>query len=75
MEAGGPAPRVRVIWRLLAAFDVVLVAVFAVVAALDPYHVLEGQGVEIHNFQGLLPAPFPAAVSPGDGARPAATQR
>src|SRR5258708_6377433 len=55
MEAGGPAPRARVIWRLLAAFDVVLVGVFAVVAALDPYHVLEGQGAEIHNFQGLLP--------------------
>jgi hypothetical protein len=55
MEAGGPTPRVTVIWRLLVAFDVVLVTVFAVVAALDPYHVLEGEGVEIHNFQGLLP--------------------
>jgi hypothetical protein len=55
MEAGGHTRRVTVIWRLLAAFDVVLVTVFAVVAAIDPYHVLEGKGVEIHNFQGLLP--------------------
>lgn len=44
-----------VIWRALAAVDVMVVAVFAVTAATEPYGVLEQEGVEIHNFQGLLP--------------------
>lgn len=43
-------------WRLLVAVDACLVGVFSVTAALDPYHVLEIEGVEIHNFQGLLPS-------------------
>jgi hypothetical protein len=55
METGSRTARVRVLWRLLVAVDVLIVTVFAVVAAIDHYHVLEGQGVEIHNFQGLLP--------------------
>ncbi|HEV7899961.1 MAG TPA: hypothetical protein VGP31_19175 [Planosporangium sp.] len=45
----------RGVWRLLVAVDVVLVVVFAVAAAIEPYHILESSGVEIHNFQGLLP--------------------
>ncbi|WP_395111635.1 hypothetical protein [Actinomadura sp. SCN-SB] len=44
-----------VAWWSLVGVDVVVVAVFAVTAATDPYHVLEGERVEIHNFQGLLP--------------------
>lgn len=43
------------VWWLLVVVDVLAVAVFAVAAAIDPYHVLEGEGVEVHNFQGLLP--------------------
>jgi hypothetical protein len=43
-------------WRLLVAVDACLVGVFAVTAALDPHQVLEIEGVEIHNFPGLLPS-------------------
>jgi len=53
--AGLRVVRARVVWRLLVVVDVVLVAVFAVTAALEPYHVLEGEGIEIPHFQGLLP--------------------
>ncbi|MBE1492157.1 hypothetical protein [Plantactinospora soyae] len=47
--------RASVVWRLLVAVDVVVVTVFAVTAAIEPYQVLEDEGMEIQNFQGLLP--------------------
>lgn len=50
-----PATRADMIWRLLVAFDAVVVAVFAVTAATEPHHILESNDIEIHNFQGLLP--------------------
>ena len=43
-------------WRSLVAADVLIVAAFAVVATVEPYHVLGSEGVEIQGFQGLLPA-------------------
>jgi hypothetical protein len=54
--------RAGVIWRFLVAVDVLVVTVFAVTAATDPYHVLEGQGVEIPHFQGLLPTAVVVAL-------------
>ena len=42
-------------WRSLVAADVLIVAAFAVVATVEPYHVLGSEGVEIQGFQGLLP--------------------
>ena len=42
-------------WRSLVAADVLIVAAFAVVAAVEPYHVLGSKGVELQGFQGLLP--------------------
>ncbi|GAA2631291.1 hypothetical protein SMC26_22745 [Actinomadura fulvescens] len=45
----------RVVWPLLVVVDVLLVAVFAVTAAIDPEHVLNMEGVDIEAFQGLVP--------------------
>ncbi|MFC6021103.1 hypothetical protein ACFP2T_33635 [Plantactinospora solaniradicis] len=54
--------RADVVWRLLVAVDVVVVTVFAVTAAIEPYHILEDEGIEIHNFQGLLPTMIVVAL-------------
>lgn len=51
----GQASRATVVWRLLVALDVVIVAVFAVAAATEPHGVLEQEGVDLPNFRGLLP--------------------
>jgi hypothetical protein len=40
----------------MVAVDVLTVAAFAVIATVEPYHVLGSKGVEIQGFQGLLPA-------------------
>lgn len=49
-------PRAQgMVWWLLVGVDTVIVSVFAVTAATEPYHVLESENIEIHNFQGLLP--------------------
>jgi hypothetical protein len=55
MVAGLRTARTSIAWRLLVAVDVLVVVVFAVTAAIEPFHILESSGVEIHNFQGLLP--------------------
>jgi hypothetical protein len=46
----------RVIWLLLVLVDVLVVTGFGITAAADPYHVLEGKGVEVRDFPGLLPS-------------------
>jgi len=42
-------------WRLMVAVDVLVVVVFAVTAAIDPEHVLNMEGVDIQELQGLVP--------------------
>lgn len=52
----------RVLWWLLVVVDVVVVALFAFTAATDPSHVLEGEGVDSENFQGLVPIAIVVAL-------------
>jgi hypothetical protein len=43
-----------VAWWGLVAVDAAVVAVFAVTAAIEPYHILAGDNIEIENWQGVL---------------------
>jgi hypothetical protein len=53
--SGKSSARAPLWWRSLVATDVLIVAAFAVVATVEPYHVLGSKGVELPGFQGLLP--------------------
>ncbi|MDR7275224.1 hypothetical protein [Catenuloplanes atrovinosus] len=53
------------LWRVLTGVDALVIAVFAVVATLDPSHVLESEGLDVLNFQGLLPSVLVLAVRGG----------
>lgn len=62
MTTGPRTSWTRVVWSLLILVDVLVLAGFGVTAAIEPYHVLDSEGVERHNFQGLLPTMIVVAL-------------